>query len=106
MKKISGLIFLFIPALMGMTAIPDPTQPPGFNASPSSTQAQARQFDLTAIFIYPTYKLAIINGQALKSGDQIGEFTVTTINTNTVELDGPKNSKEVLQVVTDVKQEK
>lgn len=100
-KTLIQLMILFC-ALLFIGAIPkvDPTRPPK-SASVSGKSNQPLQ--LTAIFIYPKYSIAIINGKIVKVGDQIDEFTVTTIRPFTVELNGPQNSKEVLQLITPVR---
>lgn len=88
--------------LAGASTFPDPTRPPGFNAIQTKTTSP-QQLQLTAIFIYPTYKVAIVDGQAIKIGDHIGEYTVTNIDLNAVELEGPQNEKETLQLVASIR---
>lgn len=90
--------------LLGAAMPVDPTRPPGYN-DPVLEISQKKSLDLTAIFIYPTYRLAIINSQPLKVGDKINEYTVTSISANTVELNGPENTQEVLQVAASVKKQ-
>lgn len=81
----------------------DPTEPPNAN-TPQQTAAQP--LVVTAIFIYPAYRVAIINGQSLMVGSHVGEFIVTTINPYTVELSGTQG-KEVLKLTTSmIKQER
>lgn len=91
--------------LIGAVPLRDPTQPP--MAAPivpaNNTEKSAGALQLTAVFIYPTYQLAIINGLPLKQGDHIGEYTITRIETNTVELQGPTNDKLMLTLVMDMK---
>ncbi len=90
---------------MGALPLRDPTQPPmAAVLSPTVNADQSpSHLQLTAVFIYPTYKLAIINGAPLKEGDHLGEYTITTIATNTVELVGPTNDKLMLTLVMDLK---
>lgn len=82
----------------------DPTQPPTVSINtPSSTAPQSSALVLNAVFIYPDSKIAIINKQPVKIGDHINEFIVTSISLNTVELMGPSNRREVLELTTPVK---
>jgi len=97
-------LFLLSPFLIGILigAVnqTDPTRPPKLKSTAQGTFSQP--FKLTAIFVYPQYSVAIINGKPVKVGDHIDEFTVTTIRPYTVELTGPQNYKEVLPLVTPV----
>ena len=105
MKKIIRIIlgcsiFFFWLLLGASNPNIDPTRPP---RSKSVSQAgQLQSFQLTAIFIHANYSIAVINDKAVKVGDQIDEFTVTTIRPFTVELTGPQNTREVLQLVPTV----
>jgi hypothetical protein len=88
--------------LAATTKMTDPTRPPGTIFAPQ-TYSATEPSELTAVFIYPTYRLAIINKQMVKIGDQVGEFSVTSINAYSVELTGPEKNKVVLQLTTYVK---
>ena len=90
---------------MGAVPLRDPTQPPmaATIAANNNDDKTPSTLQLTAVFIYPTYKLAIINGTPIKEGDHIGEYTITRIEPNTVELQGPTNDKLLLTLVMDVK---
>lgn len=104
MKKLTKpLLCLMIafPLLIGATSRRDPTQPPGALSAPDTITA-GQPLDLTAIFVYPHIKIAIINGQVVKAGDHLGEYIITTINEDTVELTGPQNTLEVLRLLTPV----
>ncbi|OGT41966.1 MAG: hypothetical protein A3F42_07245 [Gammaproteobacteria bacterium RIFCSPHIGHO2_12_FULL_37_34] len=105
MKKIiAKLLILFVSwVLIGGTINIDPTRPPKLK---SASSIPNQPFELTAVFIHPQYSIAIINKKAVKVGDQIDEFTVTTIRPYTVELMGPQNIREVLQLVTPVIQKR
>lgn len=110
MKKLANTIkvifgILLLPLLMGSTAMVDPTRPPGFTATHAAA-AKEGPLTLTAVFIYPNYQIAIINGQTAMIGDHIDEFTITSITPFTVELVGPRNNKEILPLVTPLKQER
>lgn len=92
--------------LMGAVTLRDPTRPPNVTTPAEGTAAQASgQGDsLTAIFDYPDHQVAIINNQVMRVGDRIGEFTITAITPYTVELTGPNNTRQVLELVSTVKE--
>lgn len=111
-KQLSRIFFaiLFLPAIgiAAVTTMPpqlkDPTQPPGAIFNPQDDSSVSGALVLNAVFIYPTYRIAIINGQAFKIGDRINELTVSSIEQNTVELTGSKNEVTVLSVGSPIKQ--
>lgn len=82
----------------------DPTRPAGYQESGDTARIETNEFTLNAIIIHPKHRLAIINHQQVMVGDKIGEFTITSITSNAVELVGPENKKQVLQLVARVKQ--
>ena len=100
---IGSIAFLYAWSITGATPRIDPTRPPKSKMTSSTPNLPLQ---LTAIFIYPNYSVAIISGKAVKVGDQIDEFTVTTIRPFTVELSGPQNIKEVLQLLTPIIQKR
>lgn len=87
---------------MGAVSLVDPTKPP--QLSPTNEITEQKSLNLTAVFIYPAYRLAIINGKAVMVGDKIEEFTVTTITPYTVELSGMNDHKEILQLTLPIRQ--
>lgn len=108
MKNLIKFIFLTISSLLLIAAVnlTDPTRPPQVPSTTNTTATPKQLLTVSAIFIYPNYKLAIINSQTVTIGDHINEYIVTTINPDTVELTGPQNSKEVLRLFLPVKQRK
>ncbi|EKD71873.1 MAG: hypothetical protein ACD_46C00080G0008 [uncultured bacterium] len=84
----------------------DPTKPADFVANPtlSNSAISLNSLTLNAVIIYPSYRIALINGQILMNGDHIGEYIVTNIELNTVELTGPQDKKIILNLVTSIKQ--
>jgi len=86
----------------------DPTRPPDLvlfklnqrsaNEVMNSTQR------LTAIFVYPHYKIAIIDNQVKRTGDRVGEYVVTSIKRNVVELTGNHNKRMMLKLSPTIKQ--
>ena len=109
MKKMPNcllaMLLICLPCLLGVSSLTDPTRPPGVIFGPQNT-ASSQPLQLTAVFIYPNYRLAIINDQVALIGDHIGEFTITTISPYAVELTGPQNAKSVLTLTVPLKQEK
>ncbi len=101
-----GLFCLLLACLLGAsTLMTDPTRPPGTVLTPAGAASQG-SLTVNAIFIYPNYRSAIINGQIVMIGDHLGDYTITSITPFAVELSGPQNSQEVLPLVTPVKQER
>lgn len=97
-----AILLLVCAHLLGATTNTDPTQPPGYEA-PISSASNNQPLALTAVFLYPNDRIAIIGGKPVKVGDKIHEYTVTTIQANTVELVGPKATHEVLTLTATVK---
>jgi hypothetical protein len=111
MKKITSLIptlscllaLAVLSLLMGFDSLRDPTRPPGYLVTGANT---ADPLQLSAIFIYPHRRIAVIGNQSLTVGDKFGEYTITTITPNTVELVGPAGKLELLQLLPSVRQVK
>ncbi|TAK74636.1 MAG: hypothetical protein EPO11_06605 [Gammaproteobacteria bacterium] len=97
---------LLFPFLLGASTMIDPTRPPGTLFNPAGTDSSAGSLTVSAIFIYPNYRVAIINGRPVMVGDHLGDFTITSIMPFTVELIGSQNNQEVLPLVATVKQER
>lgn len=90
--------------LTGAAAIVDPTRPPD-ELIPATKKARSYgPLQLTAIFSYPTHRLAIINGQLAAMGDQIGSYTIINIQDDTVELKGLRDKSIVLPLLPSIKQ--
>ncbi len=70
----------------------DPTRPLNFH---SSANALAVKLKLNSIFISGTRKLAVINGQTLRVGEQLASssFRLTNIAENKVVLSNGKDSR-------------
>ena len=67
----------------------DPTRPPEFAySSQFNEQSINTVWELSAIFISPRKKVALINGQTVKEGDQIMGAAVLSIEPNVVQLEG------------------
>lgn len=111
-KPASGTIMTLLFAipliwlLMGAVSLRDPTRPPNVTTPGDGTSSEKSQQgdSLTAVFDYPEHQVAIINNQVMRVGDHIGEFTITTITPYTVELTGPNNTRQVLELVSTVKE--
>ena len=94
-----SLLILIVSSLL--IAATDPTRPPTY--APTAAPVSKQPMQLTAIYIYPTKRFAIIGGRIVKEGDQVNEFTISTITADTVELTGSQRNKETLTLVTPVK---
>jgi hypothetical protein len=90
--------------LMGAADRRDPTRPPGFSLNPADNMGGQQAVE--AIFVYRHESLAIIAGQVVRKGDRLNEFTITGIQPYTVELTGPEDTKEILQLVPSIRKEK
>ena len=102
MKRIRRAVLpLTMLPLLGATLI-DPTRPPGADIT-SQAEVAGSPLQLTAVFIYPYSRMAIINGKTVRIGEHIGDFTVTSIEPFAVELTGTQDNKEVLLLVPTVK---
>lgn len=101
-------IFMVVMPLMGMKIIyrnmlHDPTEPPKALLPTKTSETSYRNMNLNAIFIKPFTRWAIINGQVYHEGDAVGEYIITNIHVDTVELIDSANNKERLQLVPLIK---
>jgi hypothetical protein len=78
--------------LTGAAALVDPTRPPDALLPESKGMTPASPLQLTAIFIYPDHRFAIINGQKASAGEKVGEYTIINIQRDTVELKGSQDN--------------
>lgn len=74
-------------------AMQDPTRPSGYVGDENTNVWQ-----LSAIFIYPNRRVAIIDGISVKVGDEISGQRVVAIESDSVMLDG-SNGKMVLYLI-------
>lgn len=101
-------IFMVVMPLMGMTImnhnmLHDPTEPPKALQPTKTSEISYSSMNLNAIFIKPFSRWAVINGQVYHEGDAVGEYIITNIDVDTVELIDSANNKERLQLVTPIK---
>lgn len=89
--------------LTGATPLVDPTRPPDIRTSDSKKLADTGPLHLSAVFLYPNRRIAIISGQLAKVGDQIGAYTITNIQRDTVELKGSEESPVNLMLLPTIK---
>lgn len=95
-------------SLMGMSldirsGLHDPTEPPAGFLPAKNNEISYRSMNLNAIFIKPSDRWAVINGQIYHEGEAVGEYIITNIRTDAVELIDSTNNKEILQLVAPVK---
>lgn len=102
-KRLSAFILLLTLSHLGWAAT-DPTRPYDAFLDIQTIGESGGSLTLYATYIYPEYRLAIINGQIFKIGDKINEFTISSIDQNTVELTNAKLEKTILRIGTMVKQ--
>jgi hypothetical protein len=82
-------------ALVAAADIPDPTRPPAISDAPSEGLAPDAELvptgpgQLTAIVISPTRRIAVIDGVAVRVGDEVGAARVIEIEPLSVKLRGP-----------------
>lgn len=66
---------------------PDPTRPPGATqAGPSGGGAEAPALRLESVLIAPDRRIAVINGQAVRVGQKVGDARVVRITETEVAL--------------------
>lgn len=68
----------------------DPTQPPGYTATTQASAQTTRQSSLsvTAIIISPQRRLAIVNDQVVKEGEEVFGIKVVAITPTSVKFHG------------------
>jgi hypothetical protein len=107
MKKINKIIILFmsvgLPAIAFSAQLVDPTRPPSSMTAADAEQHATGPLTLFAIFSYSGRALAIINQQTVTVGDEIGDFSVTSIHENTVELINKDQKQLILELAPKVK---
>lgn len=82
----------------------DPTQPPDAVISPNKSFSAIGPMSLTAIFYYPDNQAAIIDGDFVRPGDSVGEYTIINIHRDTVELIGVEGKELTLRMFPQIKQ--
>jgi MSHA biogenesis protein MshK len=79
------VVFVLVLFPMQAQALQDPTRPNGFRA-PAVEQAQQRSFDLASIIIGADRKIAVIDGQARREGQNFNGVRLRRIYPDRVEL--------------------
>lgn len=105
MYNILFFIVLFLAIINPLTAaeLVDPTRPPwAIDATPTLAKDS---LVLSAIFITPKQRLAVVNDQFLKIGDHYAGFEVINIEINKVQLKGPSGILELRLITQPVKQQ-
>jgi len=89
-------------ALAQAEALPDPTRPPSAGAASAEAGAgagAAAPLGLQAVILRPQGRsVAIINGQTVAVGDQVGAARLISLTADEAVLEGPKG-KEVLKLL-------
>lgn len=97
------LLLTVVVTVAASMPMPDPTRPPDSLVPANKNIRIGGALQLNATFIYPDHRFALINGNTLRLGDSIGEYTIINIQHDTVELKGTKDSSMVLTLFPKVK---
>jgi hypothetical protein len=97
-----AIVAMFL--LTGAAAIVDPTRPSDNLMPAGKSLVIEGKPKLSAIFIYPNRRMAIINGNLVKIGDKIDSYTIINIQDDTVELNGLLNDSLVLPLLPTIRQ--
>ena len=73
----------------------DPTRPEIAAASPAAAPAAAARFELRAVLIGKTRRVAVINGRALGVGDSVDGAEVVSIDAGRVRIRTPDGEREL-----------
>jgi len=87
----------------------DPTRPPGYvepaiAAQVAAEQSEVRTWSVSMIRVGARQRLAIVNGELVREGDQIGGVRVLKIEPRTVQLERRGKRYEVAMTVAGVKE--
>tara|TARA_R110000868_G_scaffold290766_5_gene550937 strand:+ start:3362 stop:3721 length:360 start_codon:yes stop_codon:yes gene_type:complete len=99
----SLLVTLSTLLLTGAAAIVDPTRPPDSLLPESKTLNISGPLKLSAVFIYPHRRYAIISNQIATIEDKVGEYSIINIQRDTVELKSSKDDSVTLTLLPTVK---
>jgi len=89
--------------LTGAVQLVDPTRPPDALIPNSQKLAIEGPLKLTATFIYPDRRIAIISDQVVMVGNQVDTYTIINIQRDTVELKGSDETPVTLTLLPAVK---
>lgn len=81
LKAMIAMMLLIVP--VSLQALEDPTRPPGASLL-TSAEADATGMQLTSILVSAGRRLAIINGQTVRQGQQVGNARVVKIEPTAV----------------------
>jgi hypothetical protein len=66
------------PAADGMPPLADPTRPPG-PAHADAGRPASRPLDVSAVFLFGSRPIALVDGRLLAAGDRIGSITIEAV---------------------------
>jgi MSHA biogenesis protein MshK len=99
-KWICAFVIAILYSGMSFAELRDPTRPADYvDTGVESVSA----LELNAVMISPNRKIAIINGQIVKIGDEVSGSKVTSIEQNYVELEGADTKMTLFLLTTPVK---
>lgn len=82
LKVMIVMTLLFVP--ISLQALEDPTRPPGASLLTAGGEADATGMQLTSTLVSAGRRLAIINGQTVRQGQQLGNARVIKIEPTAV----------------------
>lgn len=85
-------------------AMVDPTRPPDNLIPAGNILKSSRAPVLSAIYISPKRRFALINNELVKAGDKVGAYTIINIQRDTVELTDSQSTPVTLFLLPTVKQ--
>ncbi len=103
-NSVAILLMCVVPVAALAQALPDPTRPPDSIFSPDDQQAP-RNSGLQSIFISPTRRAAIINGQTVELNGMLGDAKLVEVNESYVVLRSAEG-KQVLSMFEGVEKRK
>lgn len=101
-NQINRLLFICLAiGLLGSAVIVDPTRPPEFTDTLAANLGINKQsLTVTAIFIYPDDRFAIINNQMARVGTKLDDFTITAITPYTVQMIDQEGKGKTLELIS------
>lgn len=103
MRNILYFFLLLLSTSPSWAQLRDPTQP--YNFSEKAQSAQINSWELNAVLISSERRIAVINGQPFKLGDEVGGEKIVQVESNRVQLEGADGKITLFLLDTIVKRE-
>lgn len=94
----AGVAFAVLALALGARAgvdLPDPTRPEIAAAAPAEADAAISRFELRAVLIGSSRRVAVINGHAVGVGDSVNGAQVLSIEAGRVRIRTPEGEREL-----------